>query len=80
MIDKTIEIKAFLKAHYTPGTIEDTEEELQLSTTGVLNLLFQIFPSGCIDDYDLHVILTRLGYIPQKKSIKEFVWCLKETE
>ncbi len=78
MIDKTAEITSFLKAHYTPGTLLDTNKELQLSTIEVLDMLFQIFPVGCIDDYDLHDILTRLGYAPKKRGIKEFVWCLKE--
>lgn len=80
MIDKTLEITAFLKKHYLPTTIQDSKDELQLSTSGVLNLLFQIFPSGCIDDYDLHQLLTTLGYEPQKRGVTDFVWCLKEVE
>lgn len=78
MIDKTLEITSFLKKHYSPSNIQDTNDELQLSTTGVLNLLFTIFPSGCIDDYDLHQLLTTLGYEPQKRGVVDFVWCLKE--
>jgi hypothetical protein len=78
MIDKTIEITSFLKKHYTPGTIEDTNTEFQFYLSQVLNLLFKVFPKGCIDDYDLHQILTSLGYFPQRKSANEFVWCLKE--
>ncbi|WP_299012010.1 hypothetical protein [uncultured Polaribacter sp.] len=80
MIDKTLEITAFLKKHYLPTTIQDAKDELQLSTSEVLNLLFQIFPTGCIDDYDLHQLLTTLGYEPQKRGVTDFVWCLKEVE
>ncbi len=78
MIDKTLEIKAFLKGHYCPGSLEDTKPELQLNTSGVLQLLFQIFPIDCVDDYDLHNLLVQLGYTPRKKGSIEFVWCLKE--
>ena len=78
MIDKTLEITSFLKKHYSPSNLQETKEELQLSTSGVLNLLFQIFPTGCIDDYDLHQLLTTLGYEPQKRGVVDFVWCLKE--
>ena len=80
MIDKTLEITSFLKKHYSPSTLQDTKPELQLSTSEVLNLLFSTFPTGCIDDYDLHHLLTTLGYEPQKRSVVEFVWCLKENE
>lgn len=80
MIDKTREITDFLKQHYSPGVIADTDENCQLMTSQVLDLLFQIFPVGCIDDYDLHEILTRLGYEPQRKSLHQFVWCLKEAK
>lgn len=78
MIDKTFEISAFLKKHYEPSSIEETAEELQLSTQEVLNFLFKIFPIDCIDDYELHTILTTLNYTPQKRKTTDFVWCLKE--
>ncbi|MFV9552078.1 hypothetical protein [Algibacter sp. PT7-4] len=78
MIDKTLEIKSFIKKHYSPSNLKQAKKELQLSTSDVLNLLFQIFPTGCIDDYDLHEILTSLGYEPQKQGVANFVWCLKE--
>ena len=78
MINKSIEITAFLKQHYSPSTLKETKLELQLTTKEVLDLLFQIFPIGCIDDYELHQLLTTLGYEPQKKGPANFVWCLKE--
>lgn len=78
MIDKTLEIASFLKSHYIPGTIKETKKDLQLSTIEVLDLLFQIFPKDCIDDYEMHQLLTNLGYTPQKRGATEFVWCLKE--
>ena len=78
MIDKTIEIQAFLKQHYVPAKLEDTKKELQLSTPEVLSFLFKIFPKDCIDDYELHNILTTLNYTPQKRNTTEFVWCLGE--
>ena len=80
MINKTLEITAFLKKHYSPGNIETVKEDLQLTSEEVLMLLFQVFPSGCIDVYDLHEILTNLGYDPQKKNSTKFVLCLKENE
>lgn len=78
MIDKTIEITAFIKKYYTPGTIEDTEPDFQLKLSEVLDLLFQVFPNECIDEYDLHQILTSIGYKPHRKGPKDFVYCLKE--
>ena len=78
MIDKISDIKRFLKEHFSPGDLQNTKEALQLTSSEVLSLLFQVFPHDCIDDYDLHSILTQLDYTPQKKSSKEFVWCLKE--
>lgn len=80
MIDKTLEITAFLKKHYVPGTITSSPEELQLSTAQLLTVLFNTFPIGCIDDYDLHEILVRLGYTPQKVNNTQFVWCLISKE
>jgi|GEM_PF-5253716 len=78
MIDKTVEITEFIKKHYTPGTIENTDSKLQLSTSGVLLMLFQVFPIGSVDDFEMHQILTTLNFEPQKKDVNEFVWCLKE--
>jgi len=78
MIDQSREITAFLKKHYYPGNIEETKKELQLSTPEVLTLLFKIFPVGCTDDYEVHQLLSTLGYEPQKRGAVDFVWCLKE--
>lgn len=78
MIDKTQEIKAFIKKHYSPGTPETSPPELQLTTNALLSLLFQTFPIGCVDDYDLAEILKQLGYEPQKRGVTDFVWCLVE--
>lgn len=78
MIVKTQEISDFLKEHYSPGTIDTTDKKLQLTNNGVLNLLFSVFPEDCIDSYELHEILTNLGYKPQKKTSTDFVWCFVE--
>ncbi|NKI28257.1 hypothetical protein HCG49_17015 [Arenibacter sp. 6A1] len=80
MIDKTLEIKAFIKANYCPGTLNNTKPELQLNNHAILELLFQVFPVGCIDDYDLQMLLGQLGYTPQKKDSLDFVWCLLEID
>lgn len=80
MIDKTQQITDFIKSNFSPATLENTSEELQLQSHELLTKLFQIFPVGCIDDYDLHEILTQLGYKPQKRNTLDFVWCLKEHE
>ena len=80
MIDKSIEITAFLKQHYSPSTVKEAEKNLQLTTSGVLELLFKIFPSGCVDQYDVHQLLTTLGYKPQKRGATDFVWCFRENK
>lgn len=80
MIDKTSEITQFIKKHYAPGSISSTPSELQLSSSEVLLLLFQVFPTGCIDDYDLFEILTTLGFEPQKINSTSFVWCFEEND
>ena len=80
MINKTLEITAFLKKHYSPGKLNKSKKNHQLSTDEVLSLLFGVFPFGCIDDYELHEILSTLGYEPQKKNSTVFVWCLDENE
>lgn len=76
MIDKTQQITAFLKKHYSPGTIED--DGLQETSRGLLSILFDVFPMDCIDTDDLYNILTALGYEPQKVKKDELYWCLKE--
>lgn len=78
MIVKTNEIASFLEKHYTPGVLDETKAELQLSTSEVMNLLFNVFPTDCIDEFEMHEVLTSLGYTPQKKSAVEFVWCFVE--
>ena len=80
MIDKTQEIKAFLKKHYSPGTVENSIDELKLPTSALREYLFQVFPRDCIDDYDLAEILKQLGYEPHKIGSLQFVWCLIENE
>lgn len=77
MIDKTEDIKAFFRENYLPSTINESEEDLQLNSAQVLEMLFSVFPEGCIDTYDLHQILTSLGYTPQKKAATIFVWCFE---
>lgn len=72
------EIKTFIENNYSPGTVETANQKLQLTSSSVLHLLFDIFPEGCIDDYDVYEILTSLNYKPQKKSANEFVWCFIE--
>jgi len=80
MIEQTPAITDFLKKHYSPGDLESAPEELHLSTNEVLQLIFTVFPEGCIDDYDLIAILTTLGYEARKKSAVIFVWCFNEIE
>ncbi len=77
MIDKTNDIKQFIKKHYEPATIDDAPEELQLSSYDFLCILFQVFPVDCIDTDDLYNILTSLGYEPQQITPTSFRWCFK---
>lgn len=66
MIDKTQEIKEFLNKHFEPGTLED--HTFLKNNQGVLNMIFDVFPDECIDSYELHEILSSLGYEPVKKT------------
>ena len=90
MIDFTQPITQFFKANFTPAS-EDLATH-KLSSRQLLEILFNVFPDECIDDYDLNDILMNLGYMPtklssslikddpseiEKQSIK-IVWCLKE--
>ena len=87
MIEKTQEIKNFLSKHFCPGT--EDNYTFYKNNHGVLNMLFDVFPEGCIDDYELHEIMMSLGYTPVKISKTEkvekkkdkviigFYWCLK---
>lgn len=88
MINKTAEIKEFLHANFQPGTLDDFT--IIRSSSGILTMLFDVFPRDCIDTYDLYEILISLHYAPQKISKKieneegktntsiSFYWILKE--
>lgn len=76
MIDKKPQITDFIKSNFKPGTPE--ENSFFCSTTGFLEILFQIFPSECIDTDDLFDILTSLNYKPVKVDSKKFQWCVIE--
>lgn len=76
MIDKTPQITAFLKKHYTPGTIE--KHVLKETSSGLLHVLFDVFPMDCIDTDDLYNILVGLGYDPQMEKPDELYWCLAD--
>lgn len=78
MIDRTQEIKRFLEKHYKPCESENKETSLQKTTGELLYFLFSVFPTNCIDTYDLFEILTQLGHEPQKIGPTEFVWILVE--
>jgi len=78
MIDKIPQITAFLKKHYTPGTIE--KHSLKETSSGLLSILFDVFPMDCIDTDDLYNILSAQGYEPQKAKVDEFYWCLLEND
>jgi hypothetical protein len=82
MIDTSQAITQFLRENFTPATLEEATHKL--SSEDLLSLLFNVFPEGSIDTYDLYDILTTLNYKPVKQSFKKdktseisFVWCLK---
>ena len=64
MIDATPQITAFIKANFKPSNLENAT--MKLTTQQLLNLLFNVFPNGSIDDYDLYQILVNLQYTPFK--------------
>lgn len=78
MIDRTQEIKRFLKRHYSPYIEGGVGSVVYVTTGKLLSHLFTIFPIGCIDTYELFEILTQLGHEPQKIGPIDFAWFLVE--
>lgn len=89
MIDATPQITQFLKENFKPSNLLDATHKL--TTHQLLNLLFNVFPKGSIDDYDLYQILISLQYAPFRNTIEikdleadeiitelSLVWCLEE--
>lgn len=79
MINYEPQITEFLRENFTPSTLENATHKL--TTLELLALLFDVFPQGSIDDYELYNILNNLNYKPTTtKEISEnkltFVWCL----
>ena len=83
MIDTKPKVTAFLRENFTTATPESATHKL--SSEELLSMLFNVFPEGSIDTYDLYDILSSLNYKPykitsqsEKKETMEFLWCLKE--
>ncbi len=60
MLDYIENITKFLNENFRPSSPESAN--LKLNTDQLLNLLFRIFPEGCVSDYDLNDILISLSY------------------
>jgi hypothetical protein len=60
MYDYPEQIQAFIKEHFSPTGQEETC--LKMTSSDLLIFLFQVFPEGCISDYELHNILVYLGF------------------
>lgn len=79
MIDTKPQVTQFLRENFTSATLENATHKL--SSKDLLEMLFNVFPEGSIDDYDLYQILTTLNYKPLKQSVNKeitFVWCMLE--
>jgi hypothetical protein len=60
MLDYIETITEFLIENFRPSDPESAN--IRLNTEQLLNLLFRLFPDGCISDYDLNEILINLKY------------------
>ncbi len=89
MLDTTPQITQFLKENFKPSNL--LEATHKITTHQLLNLLFNVFPKGSVDDYDLYQILISLQYTPFRNTIEiknleteeiinelSLVWCLEE--
>tara|TARA_R110000850_G_scaffold277151_1_gene424841 strand:- start:37055 stop:37384 length:330 start_codon:yes stop_codon:yes gene_type:complete len=56
-------VQAFLKENYAPATVNDAT--LTTTTTGLLELLTEVYPRHSVDSFELYDILHRLGYQEQ---------------
>lgn len=60
ILDYPEQIKDYLQAHFAPS--DPDRANFRKTTNELLGFLSQVFPAGCISDYDLAEILTDLGY------------------
>lgn len=82
MYDFKKQIAVFIEANFKNSTPEDAN--FKVTSTELLNFLFNTFPKGCIDDYDLNEIMTKLkytrhNYIGKDNNDKECLkssWCM----
>ena len=78
MYDYPDKIKAFINENFKPSNI--VFAEFKLTTTQLLEMLFNSFPNGCISDFDLNLILEELNYERSFTIVNDVpcvVWCLE---
>lgn len=75
MLDYKKEIQEFIQEHYVPGIPKDLGV-IRFNSSTLLELLFTVFPDGCIDSYDLYEILKVLDYKVFNVGENEFCYCL----
>ena len=76
------QIAAFIEDNFKNSTPEDAN--FKVTSAELLKFLFNTFPAGCIDDYELNEIMTKLkytrhSYIAKGDDDKEFLtssWCM----
>lgn len=60
MFDYAEQIRDFLKLNFSPSSPDVAN--FKVTSNELLNYLFNTFPNGCINDYELNEILLKLGY------------------
>lgn len=60
MFDYKDQVTEFLKQNFSPSSPE--KSNFDATNDELLEYLFQVFPHGCISDYDLSEILTTLKF------------------
>ena len=78
MFDYKEQILEFLKLNFNPSNPE--EANFKVTSSELLNYLFDIYPVGCISDYDLNDILIKLEFKPYTYANTDkqlvFGWCM----
>jgi hypothetical protein len=71
-------IKNFIQQNFVPAT--ELTVNYRVTSRELLNFLFSVFPDGCIDDYDLNLIMHSLGYEPKVYYIEHTTELVVEGE
>ena len=79
MFDYPEQIEQFIATKFEPCSPE--EASMILGISELLLFLFEIFPNGCISEYELHETMLRLNYpvhIISEHGNYSLSWCLRK--